>query len=70
MTRSGRSIPHQRADGWCESADGFIKAKSPQSGEPERILSKADGARPLQRGAMLVVDLQVTLKAMTGNKHS
>lgn len=57
MTRSGRLIPHQRADGWCESADGFIKAKSPQSGEPERFLSKADGARPLQRGAMLVVDL-------------
>ena len=54
MTRSSRLIPHQRADGWCESAKGFIKAKSPQSGEPEKFLSKADGARPLQRGAMLV----------------
>ena len=71
MTRSGRLIPHQRADGWCESADGFIKAKSPQSGEPERILSKADGARPLQRGAMLVVFFcsVTTTKAITRNKR-
>ena len=55
MTRSGGLILLQRADGWCESADGFIKLNHLRAASLKDFLSKADGARPLQRGAMLVV---------------
>lgn len=55
MTRSGLIILLQRAGGWCKSAEGFFMLNHLRAASLKIFLIiKADGARPLQRGAMLV----------------
>lgn len=45
----------QRVDGWCESTEGLIcELSSEQPTRTNLLIHREDGARPLQRGAMLV----------------